>query len=120
MKLKIKIITGFRENQFYTIDAEEAHKAYYLFLHTEERGVFSNGVALIGRNIQGIEPDYNAILEYNPTYELTADDWNDIRKKGIDKKMSQVLLDAKFVAQQAENNLYLISQPLEEAKQKLL
>ena len=42
--LKIKIITGFRKDQYYTIDAEEAHKAYYLFLNPEERGVFNNGV----------------------------------------------------------------------------
>ena len=72
--LKIKIITGFRKDQYYTIDAEEAHKAYYLFLNPEERGVFNNGVAMIGKNVQGIEPDYHATMGWNSTHTLDSDD----------------------------------------------
>lgn len=118
--LKIKIITGFREEQSYTIDGDEAHKAYYLFLNPEKRGVFNNGVALIGKNIQGIEPDYNATLKYNPTYELDYNDWNEIRKLGIDRKIRDVLTDAKYVAGQATKNPNLISLPLNVAMQNLL
>lgn len=118
MDYKIKIITGFREDQSYAIDAEEAHKAFYLFLNPEERGVFNSGVALIGKNIQSIEPDYNATLGYNPTYKLDHLDWNEIRSKGIDRKLREVLVDAKTVANM--HDPFLISLPLTEATQKLL
>lgn len=118
--LKVKVITGFRDDQYYTIDAEEAHKAYYLFLHPEERGIFNNGVALIGKNIQGIEPDWNATLDYNPTYRLEADDWNDLRRDGTDKKLRDLLADAKIIASKAQNDPSIFSLPLSEAKQKLL
>lgn len=98
-KLKLKIITGFRENQYYTIDVEEAHKAYYLFLHPEERGVFDNGVALVGKNIQGIEPDYHATMGWNPSYKLEAEDWNEIKKERVDRDLRAILLVAKQTAQ---------------------
>lgn len=97
--LKVKIITGYRENQHYTIDAEEAHKAYYLFLNPTKRGIFKNGVALIGQNIQGIEPDYHSTMGWNPTHRLGDYDWNDMRSKGIDTKLRDTLYLAKQVAQ---------------------
>jgi hypothetical protein len=97
--LKIKIVTGFRKEQYHTIDAEEAHKAYYLFLHPNERGIFKNGVALRGESIQSIEPDYHASMGWNPTHTLDSDDMNEIRQKGIDTKLRDVLYAAKSVAQ---------------------
>ncbi len=118
--LKIKIITGYRDDQSYTIDAEEAHKAYYLFMNPEKRGIFDNGVAIIGKNIQGIEPDYQATLDYNPTYKLQNDDWNDIRRRGIDNDLRAAIIVAKEVAGRAEVEPELIGMPLQEAKQKLL
>ena len=114
MEYKIKIITGFRENQYMTIDAEEAHKAYYLFLNPEQRAVFSNGVALIGKNIQGIEPDYNATMGWNPTYEPDEYDWNELRDLGVDKKLRNILAGAKEVAYDAELNLAVLKEPLSE------
>lgn len=96
--LKIKLITGFRKDQYYTIDADEAHKAYYLFLNPEKRTVFKNGVALIGSSIQGIEPDYNATMGWNPEYTLGPEDFNDLRSKGIDRELQKVLNLAKDVA----------------------
>lgn len=97
-KLKIKIITGFRLDQHYTIDAEEAHKAYYLFLNPKERGIFKNGVALIGAHIQGIEPDYNSTMGWNPDHVLTADDLNQIREQGVDGLLRDALYAAKEAA----------------------
>jgi hypothetical protein len=97
--LKIKIITGFRKEQSYTIDANEAHKAYYLFLNPDKRGVFKNGVALIGQDIRGIEPDYHATMGWNPTYILGSDDWNELRDKGIDSALQKVVASAKDAAQ---------------------
>lgn len=113
MKYYIKVITGFREDQFVTIPMQEAHKAYYLFNHPEERGVFENGVALIGRNIQEIRPDYNATLGYNPTYQLSGDDWNQFRNKGIDSKMNSLLQVARDVSLLIESKPYLIREKLE-------
>lgn len=100
--MKIKIITGFREQQYYVIEAHEAHKAYYLFNNPEARTTFENGTALIGKNIQGIEPAWNETMGWNPTHELDDDDWTDIREKGMDKKLSNLLAEARKVAQLAE------------------
>ena len=111
-QLKIKVITGFREDQYYTIDVEEAHKAYWLFTHPEERGVFKNGVALIGKNIQGIEPDYNATMGWNPTHELQNEDWADLRHKGIDRKLRDSLSHAREIALQVDSNPQLLNQNL--------
>lgn len=97
MNLKIKIVTGFNNEQHYTIDGDEAHKAYYLFEHPEERGIFSNGVAVIGKYIQSIQPDYNATMGWNPTYKLGDDDWEEIRGMGMDKRLNNLLETAKEV-----------------------
>lgn len=116
--MKIKIITGFRQEQHYTIDAEEAHKAYYLFYHPEERGVFNNGVALVGKNIQGIEPDYHSTMGWNPNHTLTGEDWNEIRGRGVDVKIRDTLSLAREVARiRPKENMML---PLSEAAGDLL
>ena len=95
--LKIKVITGFREDQYYVIDGNEAHKAYYLFMNPEERGVFKNGVAVLGKNIQGIEPAWNETMGWNPTHKLDDDDWNEIHNTNIKAQMRELLIDAKKV-----------------------
>lgn len=116
MEYKIKIVTGFRDDQYVVIDAQEAHKAYYLFTHPEERAVFSNGVALIGKNIHSIEPAWNEIMGWNPTYKLTSDEWNDIRSSGVDEKMKRILKVAKDVSYLIEENPSLAMKELNEAK----
>lgn len=118
--MKIKLIIGFRQEQYLVIEADEAHKAYYLFLHPEERGVFKNGVALVGKNIQGIEPAWNEIMDWNPTHKLDDDDWNEIRKKSIDVKMRDLLVEAKQLSYLAEKNPQILNTPLDEVKQLLL
>lgn len=114
--LKIKVITGFREDQEFTIDAEEAHKAYYLFLNPDKRGIFSNGLALIGKHIQRIEPDYNTTFGWNPSHKLTDDDWNEIRQKGVDSQIKNLLSEAKQVAYMIDEKPELLSLPLSEAR----
>lgn len=114
MKYYITVITGFREDQRVDIPLQEAHKAFYLFKHPEERGVFDCGVALIGRNIQEIKPNWNKTMGYNPEYELTTDDWNDIAGKGIKKKMQVLMETAKRVADMVEVNPQLMKQELGE------
>ena len=117
-KLRIKIIVGFREEQHITINANEAHKAYYLFLNPEERGIFDNGVALIGKNIQGIEPDYNSTMGWNITHKLDSNDWNEIRGKGIDEKLRNVLSMAKDAVRLTGNKKLDI--PLSELGKEML
>lgn len=114
--MKVKVITGFREDQYYVIDAEEAHKAYYLFNNPEKRGVFNNGVALIGKNIQGIEPAWQETMGWNPTHRLDSDDWNEINSKGIGTKLKETLYLAKQVSDSIESKPELMKLPLSEAK----
>lgn len=104
----IKIITGFRENQYYVIEDYEAHKAYYLFNNPEARTTFENGVALIGKTIQGIEPAWNETMGWNPTHELDDDDWNEIREKRIDVKLFSRLEKSRKIALEAEKNPELL------------
>lgn len=85
--LNIKIVLGFRDDQQFSIPAEEAHNAYYLFLHPTERGVFKNGLAIRGSDIKNIEPDWNATMGWHPTHQLDSYDWDEIRSKGVDRKM---------------------------------
>lgn len=117
--LKIKIITGFREDQYYVIDGNEAHKAYYLFMNPEERGVFKNVVSLIGKNIQGIEPAWNETMGWNPTHNLDDDDWNEIHKTGIKPKMRELLSEAKRVMPLVEKNKALLQINLSEIIKEL-
>lgn len=114
--LKVKIIAGFRKDQHYTIDADEAHKAYYLFLNPEKRGIFKNGVAIIGQDIRGIEPDWNATMGWNPDHVLLGDDWNEIRRDGVDDELRKMLVDAKMVSAMPE----MIGKPLSEAMQLII
>lgn len=98
MNFKIKIITGYRNDQAYSIDAEEAHKAYYLFLHPEERGIFNTGLALRGSEIQKIEPDYQGTMGWNAMHKLESEDWNEIRSTGADRTLRQICFQAKALA----------------------
>ena len=97
--LRIKVVTGFRRDEYVTIEAEDAHKAYYLFLNPEKRGVFANGVALRGQDIHRIEPDYHATMGWNPRHVLDSDDWNELRDKGLDRQLQHVVASAREVAQ---------------------
>lgn len=97
-KYKAKIVCGFRKEQEFTIDANELHKAYYLFNNPEKRGTFNNGLALKGSDIQRIEPDYNATMGWNHTYQLTNDDWTELNTTGVAKKIRGIMAYAKEVA----------------------
>lgn len=102
MTPKIKLIVGFRRDQEHSIDADEAHKAYYLFLNPEKRGVFKNGLAILGSDIRSIVPDYQGTMGWNPTHTLDTDDWNELRDAGIAYKLPKLLAAAKEIAQIAK------------------
>lgn len=112
--MKFKVIVGFRDDQFYTIDESEIHKAYYLFMMPEARTIFSDGVALIGKNICGIEPDYHSTMGWNRTHKLESDDFNEMRNKGVLKKFTAVMSKGKEVAELATKNNELLRLPLGE------
>ena len=96
-KYKLKIVTGYREEQTHTIDVSEAHKAYYLFLNPEARTIFNNGLAIRGQDIQTILPDYHATMGWNPAHKLMADDYNELESKGVTRKLNEYITLAKDV-----------------------
>lgn len=112
MKYYIKIITGFREDQQHTIPMQEAHKAYYLFKNPEQRGVFENGVALIGKNIQEIRPDWNATMGWNQSHEIKEDDWNQIRGTGVEDRMKTLIESARVIGDEISSNPTLLKEKL--------
>ena len=101
-KYKVKIVCGFRKDQEFCIDANEAHKAYYLFANPEKKMIFANGLALKGSDIQRIEPDYNTTMGWNPSHSLTGDDWNELTSGGVTTKFAAILAGAKEVARGGE------------------
>lgn len=110
-ELKIKMVVGFRKDQEYTIGMDEAHKAYHLFLNPEERGVFSNGLAICGKEIQRIEPDYNATMGWNPGYVMNGYDWEEVRAAKVDCQLRNTMSKANEIAR---TNPELLSKPLSE------
>lgn len=103
MNYKIRLILGFRKDQEHSIDANEAHKGYYLFLNPEKRAVFSNGLALKGSDIQAIIPDWQGTMGWNPTHILDGYDWNEIRSAGVEENMRKILSHAKEIAVRGNN-----------------
>lgn len=114
MNYFIKLVCGYRKDQEHTISIDEAHKAYYLFANPEKRAVFSNGLALKGDQIQTILPNYHSSMGWNEQHVLDCDDFNEIRGKGLDKKLQKSMQFAKDVARIAKPND--LAQPLTSLK----
>jgi len=102
MNYPIKLVTGYRADQYQIISSDDAHKAYYLFLHPDKRTIFSGGIAIRGEDIKSIEPAWHEAMGWNPTHQLDSDDWNEIRDKQLDHQMRNVLSLAKEVAMLAK------------------
>ena len=102
MKYKIKLITGFRRDQEYSIDANEAHKAYYLFDHPDTRSTFSNGLAIKGDQIQEIVPDYQGTMGWNATHVLDSDDHNELAQNGVARKLREIMSAAREIVKLGE------------------
>lgn len=94
----IKIVTGFREDQFVSVPLQEAHKAYYLFLNPDTRTIFSNGVAILGRDIQRIVPDWNATMDWNDMHKIDSYDLAEIKANGVHDKMKSLMAKAKDIS----------------------
>jgi hypothetical protein len=115
-RYKVKIVCGFRKEQEFTINANEAHKAYYLFNNPEKRGTFNNGLAIKGNDIQRIEPDYNATMGWHHTHLLDSADHLELEQMGVKKKLQNIMSGAKEVAR--AGNLEDIQKPLIELREK--
>lgn len=102
MKYWVKIVTGFRADQEFSIPAEEAHKAYYIFLHPEARTIFSTGVALKGDQIQRIVPDYIRTMGWNPAHQLKTEDWAEIGSSGVERHSKRFLYVAQEIAKNGD------------------
>jgi hypothetical protein len=115
-KYKLKVVCGYRKDQEFSIDANEAHKAYYLFANPEKKMIFANGLAMRGADIQRIEPDYNTTMGWNPSHSLTGDDWNELASDGVTAKFAAILAGAKEVARSGE--VSDLQKPLIELREK--
>lgn len=114
MEYKLKIVTGYNEDQQFSIDAEEGHKAYYLFRNPEKRGVFSDGLAITGKDIRVIQPDYNGTLGYNKNYKLDEHDYAMIVSRGLSEKLQRIMGHAKDVSYLMDNDIDMSSNKLSE------
>lgn len=115
----VMIETGFDDIQHHTIAMEEAHKAYYLFLNPEKRGIFSNGLALIGKDIRKIRPDYHDIMGWNRTHKLDTYDYQELKQKGVDRECKLLLAQAKEVGAMIQSKPELAALPLSQVVEKL-
>jgi hypothetical protein len=115
-KYKVKIVCGFRKEQEFTIDANEAHKAYYLFNFPDKRGTFENGLAIKGSDIQRIEPDYNATMGWSPVHQLTSAEHFQLEDECIKKKLQIILAGAKEIAR--NGNVEDLKTPLIDLRDK--
>lgn len=96
-KYYIKVV-GFRNDQDVSIPLQEAHKVYYLFNNREKQGVFDGGIAIVGSSIQIIKPDYNKTMGWNENHNINNEDWNELRREGIEEKMMLLMEKAKEIA----------------------
>lgn len=115
MKYWITLHTGFNDDQKLDIPMQEAHKAYYLFKHPDERGVFDCGIAVIGKDIRQITPNWLKTMGWNNTHDLDNDDWNEIRHGGVEIKMRELIGKAKEVGDLLEEKPELSRMKLEKA-----
>lgn len=116
-KYHLKVVCGFRKEQEFTINANEAHKAYYLFNNPDKRGTFDNGLAIKGSDISRIIPDYCTTMGWNPTHVLTDDDYNELRENGVMKKLQGIMSSAKEIARIGDPDD--LAKPLIELKDKM-
>ncbi len=97
--------TGYSPNDFIRINSlEDLERAQFAFM-TNAKVVFSNGQMCRGQDIISIREDWHAEMGWNKnyrrddgsvaSYELGNDDWNEIRKKGVDKKYLGILAEVK-------------------------
>lgn len=94
-----KLVLGYEVDNIIQIDETELLKAYYCFLEKKD-SVFSNG-AVRGSRINSIVPDFHRMMGWNQGYRLRDDDYCELREKGIDMLLMNLLSEAKIKVVQA-------------------
>jgi len=97
-KFKVKIVCGHRKDQEFTIDANETHRAYFLFNNPQKRGTFDSGLSVLGADIRRIEPGYHATMGWNPEHLLNGEDYRELEQTGTAAKLKMILENAKEIA----------------------
>lgn len=99
--MKAKIITKRYGKEYeYSIDMNDAHKAWYLFYNPTARAVFNNGsLGLRGEDVVSVEIDPVGTMGWNPTHRMDSDDWNEVRGKQLDYRLRNTLSAANQVSQ---------------------
>ena len=115
-KLKFKVVTGYRIDQFHSIEPDELHKVYYLFLNPDKRGILNDGTPIIGKNILDIAPDYHGIMGWNVGYNIEPTDYEMIEKSGIKDRVAKCKSFANQIALSIQQKPKLLQLPLSEIK----
>ena len=88
-----KIIQGYEHERDVIIREDELERAYGLFM-LGGRWIFSGG-PVDGKNIQTIVEDYHTTMGWNKEYKLGTDDYEQLTQQGVDRKMKNLLSEAK-------------------------
>lgn len=83
VNLKYKIVYGFEADNYLPIDADELEKAQYAHM-TQSRAIFKAGSGDFTKSGIFIQPDFNAAMGWTRGYKLTADDYVEIERNGVD------------------------------------
>ena len=113
-KYYLKVVCGFRKDQEFQVNANEAHKVYYVFINPEKKMIFSDGLALKGSDIQRIEPDYHSTMGWSPSHNLDSADHLELEQLGIKRKLQNIMAGAKEVAR--AGNVEDLQKPLIDLK----
>jgi hypothetical protein len=86
------------------IDESELEKAIYAHA-TGKNAIFSEGT-VTGSKIIAIQPDYHRAMGWSPGWKLTADDFNELADKGIDRAHR----DFQYLAKERVNEMLATGQ----------
>lgn len=74
-----KVKTGFKEEDFISINENELEAALYAFM-TDSKVIFKNG-ATTGKNIMEIKEDWHKAMGWNTGYRLQPEDFEQINRE---------------------------------------
>lgn len=92
-KLYYKVIWGFDDERTIQIDEDSLKKAVFAMI--SQKKVQFGDTIIDGKYIIAIKEDWNRAMGFNPTYELNNDDWNEIRKLGIQEMYTGKIAEIK-------------------------
>lgn len=90
---KFKVVFGYDAEDYITIDETELERATYAHM-TGKNVAFSNG-SVSGSRIVAIQPDFHSTMGWNRGYQLGVDDFTELREKGVDIKLNNMLASKK-------------------------